>query len=51
MAFKLPNPMYIPKKHIEASHPGQEVQIDEKYVPASCLVGVVIEDTKENTGY
>ena len=51
MAVKLPNPKYIPKKYKEADYPGQKVQIDVKYVPASCLVGAAVEDAKENSGY
>ena len=51
MAVKLPNPKYVPKPYEKMTYPGQRVQIDVKYVPASCLVGVAIEDTKENTGY
>ena len=51
MAVKLPNPKYIPKKYKEADYPGQKVQIDVKYVPASCLVGAAVEDAKENGGY
>ena len=51
MAVKLPNPKYIPKKYKEADYPGQKVQIDVKYVPASCLVGAAAEDAKENGGY
>ena len=51
MAVKLPNPKYVPKKYKAASYPGQKVQIDVKYVPASCLVGAAAEDAKENGGY
>ena len=51
MAVKLPNPKYIPKRYKAADYPGQEVQIDVKYVPASCLVGAAVEDAKENGGY
>ena len=51
MAVKLPNPKYVTKKYKAASYPGQKVQIDVKYVPASCLVGAAVEDTKENGGY
>lgn len=51
MAVKLPNPKYIPKKYKAADYPGQKVQIDVKYVPASCLVGAAVEDAKENGGY
>ena len=32
-------------------YPGQRVQIDVKYVPASCLVGAAAEDAKETGGY
>ena len=39
MAKKLPNPKYIPKPYEKMQYPGQRVQIDVKYVPASCLVG------------
>ena len=35
---KLPNPKYIPKPYEKMIYPGQRVQIDVKYVPASCLV-------------
>ena len=51
MAVKLPNPKYIPKRYKAADYPGQKVQIDVKYVPASCLVGAAVEDAKENGGY
>lgn len=40
MAVKLPNPKYIPKPYEKMSYPGQRVQIDVKYVPKSCLVGI-----------
>ena len=39
MAVKLPNPKYIPKPYEKMQYPGQRVQIDVKFVPASCLVG------------
>lgn len=39
MAVKLPNPKYIPKPYEQMLYPGQRVQIDVKFVPASCLVG------------
>lgn len=39
MAEKLPNPKYIPKPYEQMQYPGQRVQIDVKFVPASCLVG------------
>ena len=48
---KLPNPKYIPKKYEAMLYPGQRVQIDVKYVPASCLVGAAAEDAKETGGY
>ena len=51
MAVKLPNPKYTPKPYKKADYPGQKVQIDVKYVPSSCLVGVAVEDAKENGGY
>ena len=51
MAVKLPNPKYIPKPYKQADYPGQKVQIDVKYVPSSCLVGVAAEEAKENGGY
>ena len=51
MAVKLPNPKYIPKKYKAADYPGQKVQIDVKYVPASCLIGAAVEDARENGGY
>ena len=51
MAVKLPNPKYVPQKNKAADYPGQKVQIDVKYVPASCLVGTAVEDAKENGGY
>ncbi len=51
MAVKLPNPKYIPKAYKAADYPSQKVQIDVKYVPASCLVGAAVEDAKENGGY
>ncbi len=37
-AEKLPNPKYIPKPYEQMHYPGQRVQIDVKFVPASCLV-------------
>ena len=39
MAVKLPNPKYTPKPYEKMKYPGQRVQIDVKFVPASCLVG------------
>lgn len=51
MAEKLPNPKYKPKPYQKAAYPGQKVQVDVKYVPASCLVGAAVEDAKENGGY
>lgn len=51
MAEKLPNPKYKPKPYQDALYPGQKVQIDVKYVPASCLVGAAAEEAKENGGY
>lgn len=39
MPVKLKNPKYAPKKYEQMLYPGQRVQIDVKYVPASCLVG------------
>ena len=39
MAVKLPNPKYTPKPYEKMRYPGQRVQIDVKFVPASCLVG------------
>lgn len=51
IAEKLPNPKYKPKPYQKADYPGQKVQIDVKYVPASCLVGDAVEDAKENGGY
>ena len=39
MPVKLPNPKYIPKPYEQMKYPGQRVQIDVKFVPASCLVG------------
>lgn len=39
MAAKLPNPKYIPKPYEQMRYPGQRVQIDVKFVPASCIVG------------
>ena len=38
-AVKPPNPKYKPKPYEIMYYPGQRVQIDVKYVPASCLVG------------
>lgn len=40
MAVKLPNPKYIPKPYEQMQYPGQRVQIDVKFVPAACLVGL-----------
>ena len=39
MPVKPANPKYIPKPYEQMQYPGQRVQIDVKYVPASCLVG------------
>ena len=39
MAVKTPNPKYIPKPYEQMQYPGQRVQIDVKFVPATCLVG------------
>lgn len=39
MAVKPPNPKYVPKPYEQMQYPGQRVQIDVKFVPASCLVG------------
>ena len=39
MAVKPQNPKYIPKPYEQMTYPGQRVQIDVKFVPASCLVG------------
>ena len=44
MAVKLPNPKYIPKPYEQMQYPGQRVQIDVKFVPASCLVGEAAVD-------
>ena len=38
MPQKLPNPKYIPKPYEQMKYPGQRVQIDVKFVPASCMV-------------
>lgn len=38
MTEKLPNPKYIPKPYEQMSYPGQQVQIDVKFVPSCCLV-------------
>ena len=35
----LPNPKYIPKPYEKMFFPSQRVQIDVKFVPASCIVG------------
>ena len=37
--IKPPNPKYIPKPYEKMSYPGQRVQIDVKFIPASCIVG------------
>ncbi len=39
VAVKPKNPKYIPKPYEKMLYPGQRVQIDVKFVPASCLVG------------
>ena len=44
MAVRLPNPKYTPKPYKQADYPRQKVQIDVKYIPASCQVGAVVED-------
>ena len=48
MAVKRPNPKYIPKPYEKMTHPGQRVQIDVKYVPASCLVGQARQDAADH---
>lgn len=47
MAEKLPNPKYKPKPYQDALYPGQKVQIDVKYVPASCLVALRLKKRKK----
>lgn len=37
MAVKAPNPKYIPKPYEQMQYPGQRVQIDVKFVPATCI--------------
>lgn len=39
MAVKPKNPKYIPKPYEKMHYPGQRVQVDVKFVPASCIVG------------
>lgn len=39
MAVKPKNPKYIPKPYEKMCFPGQRVQVDVKFVPASCIVG------------
>ncbi len=39
MAIKPKNPKYIPKPYEPMHYPGERVQIDVKFVPASCIVG------------
>ena len=39
MAVKPVNPKYIPKPYEQMQYPGQRIQIDVKFVPASCIVG------------
>lgn len=51
MAVKLPNPKYIAKPYEKMQYPGQRVQIDVKFVPSACLVGIAAEEAKENGGY
>lgn len=51
MAVKPPNPKYIPKPYEQMDHPGQRVQIDVKFVPASCLVGEAALEANECGGY
>ncbi len=36
---KPPNPKYIAKPYEQMQYPGQRVQVDVKFVPASCIVG------------
>ena len=38
MPVKPPNPKYVPKPYEQMDYPGQRIQIDVKFVPASCLV-------------
>ena len=51
MAMKPRNPKYVPKPYEQMDYPGQRVQIDVKFVPASCLVGEAAVEAKENGGY
>ncbi len=51
LAVRPQNPKYVPKPYKKADYPGQKVQIDVKYVPASCLVGEAVMEAKENGGY
>lgn len=39
MARKPQNPKYIAKPYEQMRYPGERIQIDVKFVPASCLVG------------
>lgn len=41
MAVKPPNPKYVPKPYEQMLYPGQRIQIDVKFVPATCLVNEV----------
>jgi transposase InsO family protein len=36
---KPPNPKYVPKPYEQMLYPQQQIQVDVKYVPQSCLVG------------
>ena len=40
MAVKPPNPKYVAKQYEQMQFPGQRVQIDVKFVPEVCMVGV-----------
>ena len=41
MTVKPANPKYIPKPYEQMQYPGQRVQIDVKFVPATCIVSTV----------
>ena len=46
MAVKPPNPKYIPKPYEQMLYPGQRVQVDVKYVPASCMKNPLLNGEK-----
>lgn len=40
-SVKPPNPKYISKPYEQMQYPGQRIQLNTKFVPATCIVGSV----------